>query len=101
MRKKILGTLQRPRLYIFKSNKHIYAQLIDDSKHITLASTSSIKQTNNKYATCETAKTVGKIIADKIKKQGFIEVVFDRGHNIYHGKIKALADATREEGINF
>ncbi len=101
MTKKIWGTFKRPRLYIFKSNKHIYAQLIDDSKHFILASTSSIKQTDKKYATCNTAKTVGKIIADKIKQQGFSEVVFDRGNNVYHGKIKALADATREEGIKF
>nr|QCI05363.1 ribosomal protein L18 [Compsothamnion thuyoides] len=101
MKKKIIGTKERPRLYVFKSNKHIYAQLIDDSNNMILASSSTIHKNINKFANCTTAKIVGKTIAAEIKKQGLTEIIFDRGFNIYHGKIKALADATREEGIIF
>nr|QCI08432.1 ribosomal protein L18 [Ptilothamnion sphaericum] len=101
MKKKIIGTSIKPRLYVFKSNKHIYAQVIDDFNKKIIASSSTISQEIKAYATCQTAAIVGKKIADTIKKKGIRKVVFDRGKNIYHGKVKALADATREEGINF
>nr|YP_009391907.1 ribosomal protein L18 [Acrosorium ciliolatum]ARW60051.1 ribosomal protein L18 [Acrosorium ciliolatum] len=105
MKKKIIGTLKRPRLYVFKSNKHIYAQLIDDHNNKILTSSSSIskdiKNNINNYANCETAKIIGKNIAIKLKEKGINQIIFDRGNKIYHGKIKALAEATRNEGINF
>ena len=95
----------QPRLYIFKSNKHIYAQVIDDQHHITITASSSLcprlKTTISSSATCATAQTVGKDIAEKLKKKGITQIVFDRGKQIYHGKIKALAEATRHEGIKF
>nr|YP_009397494.1 ribosomal protein L18 [Dasyclonium flaccidum]ARW66680.1 ribosomal protein L18 [Dasyclonium flaccidum] len=102
---KIKGQLNRPRLYVFKSNKHIYANIIDDynSKILTSYSTLSREIQNNKkqFANCETAKIVGKQIGNKLKQLGIKQIVFDRGSRIYHGQIKALADATRGEGINF
>nr|YP_009399562.1 ribosomal protein L18 [Dictyomenia sonderi]ARW69168.1 ribosomal protein L18 [Dictyomenia sonderi] len=93
------------RLYIFKSNKHIYASLIDDStqKVITSSSTISreikdkIKCTKN----CATSHMVGKHIGIKLKKLGITEIIFDRGKNLYHGQVKAIAEATRKEGIIF
>lgn len=105
MNKQIKGTINRPRLYVFKSNKHIYAQLIDDDNNKILTSSSTISkdirpQINN-YANCEAAKIIGKSIAIKLKQKGINQIIFDRGNKIYHGKIKALAEATREQGINF
>nr|YP_009300490.1 50S ribosomal protein L18 [Campylaephora sungminbooi]AKU47409.1 50S ribosomal protein L18 [Campylaephora sungminbooi]ALN11856.1 50S ribosomal protein L18 [Campylaephora sungminbooi] len=103
IKKKIRGTEDYPRLYIFKSNKHLYAQLIDDyNKHIiATSSTISPEITNNQtlFRTCKTAQLIGKNIAIKSKAKGIQKVVFDRGNNLYHGQIKALADAVREEGI--
>nr|QCI08593.1 ribosomal protein L18 [Spermothamnion repens] len=101
MKKKVLGTQKKPRLYIFKSNKHIYAQVIDDFNSKIITSSSTISKEIKKLANCTTSKLVGKHIASAIKEKGIYEVVFDRGNNIYHGQVKALADATREEGINF
>nr|YP_009295933.1 ribosomal protein L18 [Schimmelmannia schousboei]AOM64868.1 ribosomal protein L18 [Schimmelmannia schousboei] len=105
MKKKIQGTQSRPRLYIFKSNKHIYAQIIDDINHKILISCSTvsndIKQSIKSSATCEAAQLIGTNIAIKSKKSGISQLVFDRGSNKYHGRIKALADAARQEGINF
>nr|QCI06045.1 ribosomal protein L18 [Delesseria sanguinea] len=101
MKKKLKGSLNKPRLYIFKSNKHIYAQVIDDYNNKILASISTISKTINKLANCEVAKEIGKNIAQQLKKQNINKIVFDRGHNIYHGQIKALAEATRQEGIEF
>lgn len=105
IKKKIQGTSTKPRLYIFKSNKHIYAQLIDDTHNKIIASSSTISKelTNNAkiYANCKNAKIIGQQIAEKSKQQGIKEIVFDRGKNLYHGQIKALADAAREEGIKF
>ena len=105
MIKKIQGTPERPRLYIFKSNKHIYAQLIDDTnnKIITSMSTISkeIKENITPFANCKNAEIIGKHIAIKSKEKGITKVVFDRGRNLYHGKVKALAEAARQEGINF
>lgn len=103
--KKIKGTTQRPRLYVFKSNKHLYVQIIDDTNNEILASSSTIaKEITSEtkiYANCENAKIIGKQIAIKSKEKGIKQIVFDRGNNLYHGQIKALADAAREEGINF
>ena len=101
MRKKISGTSTKPRLYIFKSNKHIYAQVIDDFNNIIITSSSTISKNIKTFANCTTAQIVGKNIASAIKQKGIDKVVFDRGNNIYHGKVKALADATRKEGIIF
>ena len=101
MKKKISGTSTKPRLYIFKSNKHIYAQVIDDFDNTIIASSSTISKNIKAFANCTTAKIVGQNIASAIKQKGIHKVVFDRGNNIYHGKVKALADATRQEGIIF
>nr|YP_010986136.1 ribosomal protein L18 [Polyopes affinis]WOL37054.1 ribosomal protein L18 [Polyopes affinis] len=105
MKKKIKGTSERPRLYIFKSNKHIYVQLIDDVNKIVLASSSSIsphiKQQNKSSTTCNTARLIGKDIAIQSNKKNITKIVFDRGHRKYHGQIKALAESTREIGIIF
>nr|YP_009393978.1 ribosomal protein L18 [Polysiphonia sertularioides]ARW62540.1 ribosomal protein L18 [Polysiphonia sertularioides] len=93
------------RLYIFKSNKHIYANLIDDRKKKIITSSSTIskdtKQESKSIKNCSTAKIVGKNIGIKIKKLGITEITFDRGKNIYHGQVKALAEGTREQGIIF
>nr|QCI06939.1 ribosomal protein L18 [Halydictyon mirabile] len=96
--KKIQGSLNKPRLYIFKSNKHLYAQIIDDYNRRIITSSSTI---SNKFANCQSAAFVGKNIADKLRSKGITEIVFDRGKNVYHGKIKSLAEATRKQGINF
>nr|YP_009295274.1 50S ribosomal protein L18 [Dasya binghamiae]AOH77286.1 50S ribosomal protein L18 [Dasya binghamiae] len=101
MRKKIKGSFNCPRLYIFKSNKHIYVQIIDDYKNEIVTSSSTISKEINQFANCKTAKKVGQNIAQKLKEKGIHQIIFDRGQNKYHGQIKALADATRDEGINF
>lgn len=97
--------LNKPRLYVFKSNKHIYAQIIDPKKNQILTSSSTLTQAVNNnskyYKNCETARAVGENIANKLKKLGINEIIFDRGQNIYHGQVKALADATRNQGIIF
>nr|YP_010619714.1 Ribosomal protein L18 [Tayloriella tenebrosa]WAX03727.1 Ribosomal protein L18 [Tayloriella tenebrosa] len=93
------------RLYIFKSNKHIYANLIDDNTQKVITSSSTIsKEIKNKIKygkNCATAQIVGQHIGVKLKKLGIKEIIFDRGHNLYHGQVKAVADATRKEGIIF
>lgn len=105
MKKRNLKRKHRPRLYVFKSHKHIYAQIIDDKKHITVTTSSSLcpklKQRITSSATCATATIVGQDIAKKLKDKGITKIIFDRGNKIYHGKIKALAEATRKEGIIF
>jgi large subunit ribosomal protein L18 len=98
IRKKIFGTLERPRLAVFRSNKEIYAQVIDDNAGNTLASASSAEAKGTKV---DQASTVGKLIADNAKKAGIKNVVFDRGGFIYHGRVKALADSAREGGLKF
>nr|ARW65028.1 ribosomal protein L18 [Polysiphonia sertularioides] len=93
------------RLHVFKSNKHIYASLIDDNsqKIITSSSTisKSIKKQNITRRNCNIARIIGKEIGVKLKKLGIQEIIFDRGKNVYHGQIKAVAEGTREEGITF
>ena len=98
IRKKISGTSERPRLAVFKSNKEIYAQVIDDIVGNTLASASSADAKGTKT---EQATVVGKLIADNAKKAGVDTVVFDRGGFLYHGRVKALADSAREAGLKF
>ena len=100
IRKKISGTSSKPRLNIFRSNKNIYAQCIDDLTGVTLASASS-KTVNASGSKSEIAKEVGKAIGEKAKAAGIETVVFDRGGNLYHGRVKALAEGAREAGLSF
>jgi large subunit ribosomal protein L18 len=106
VRRKIkLAARGRARLTVVRSSKHIYAQLIDDDKGVTLAAASSLEKTMReggvKGTNVEAAKAVGKLIAERGKERGVSEVVFDRGGYLYHGRIKALADAAREGGLSF
>lgn len=105
VRKKIFGTSTRPRLNVYRSLKHIYAQVIDDTKGVTLASASSLslelKAGRQKKNNKETAVLVGRLIAQKAREKGLKKVVFDRGGYIFHGRVKALADAAREGGLEF
>jgi len=105
IRKKISGTAERPRLSVFRSSKHIYAQLIDDEKGITLAFASTLdKELRGKITnggSVEAARQVGELIAKRAKEKGVAKVVFDRGGYLYHGRIQALADAAREGGLEF
>jgi large subunit ribosomal protein L18 len=98
VRKKIKGTTERPRLCVYRSNKSIYCQVIDDVKGITLAAASSIKASGPGL---EQAAAVGKEIAEKATAAGVKAVVFDRGGYLYHGRVKALADSAREGGLQF
>jgi large subunit ribosomal protein L18 len=95
----------RPRLSVFRSSKHIYAQVIDDLKGETLASASSLEKAmrdgGKTGADVDAAKAVGKLLAERAVKNGVKEVVFDRGGYLYHGRVKALADAARESGLSF
>ncbi|MGF1488421.1 MAG: 50S ribosomal protein L18 [Prochloraceae cyanobacterium] len=105
LRGKVGGTPERPRLAIFRSNKHIYAQVIDDIAQHTLAAASTletdVKSQISSGATCAASEAVGKLIAQRSLEKGIEKVVFDRGGNIYHGRVKALAEAAREAGLNF
>ncbi|KKC39387.1 50S ribosomal protein L18 [Devosia epidermidihirudinis] len=95
----------RPRLSVFRSDKNIYAQVIDDANGRTLAAASTldsdVKATVKNGATAEAAAAIGKLIAERATKAGVAEVIFDRGSYIYHGRVKALADAAREGGLQF
>jgi len=104
IRVKVSGTPERPRLAVYRSNKHIYAQVIDDTKGVTLLSASSVDpELKDKISggNVEGAKAVGALVAQRAKKAGIEAVVFDRGGNIYHGRIAALAEAAREGGLLF
>lgn len=103
VRKNISGTESRPRLNVYRSNKNIYAQLIDDEKGTTLVSANTNEKDLNLDATgnIEAAEQVGKLIAERAIEKGYKTVVFDRGGYLYHGRIKALADAAREAGLEF
>jgi large subunit ribosomal protein L18 len=96
---------ERKRLSVYRSSKHIYAQLIDDDAGVTLASASSIEKATREGiktgASVDAAKAVGRLIAERAKEKGIKEVVFDRGSYLYHGRVKALADAAREGGLSF
>ncbi|MBO7568302.1 MAG: 50S ribosomal protein L18 [Bacteroidales bacterium] len=103
IRKKVQGTTERPRLCVFRSNRNIFAQLIDDVKQVTVVATSSrVKDiADQKVNKVEQAKLVGKAIAEKAIAAGYSNVVFDRNGYLYHGRIKSLAEAAREGGLNF
>ncbi len=101
VRKKVKGSSQRPRLAVHKSGKNIYAQIIDDTAGITLVAASSLETSAKCGANCEAAQVVGKLIAEKATKKQIKQVVFDRGGHLYHGRIKAIAEAAREAGLEF
>lgn len=105
VRKKISGTAEAPRMSVFRSLKHIYVQLIDDNKGVTLCSASTeqkdVAAKVAKLTKTEAAKVVGKTVAEKAKKLGIETVVFDRGGYLYTGRVQALADGAREAGLNF
>ena len=101
IRRKIAGTSEKPRLSVFRSNRVIYAQIIDDIAGVTLAAASSAKLEEGAKANVETATKVGKEIASKALEKGITEVVFDRSGYLYHGKVKSLADGAREAGLKF
>lgn len=102
IRNRVRGTADRPRLTVFRSNSEIYAQVINDEQGVTLASAGSLKDKSAHAAPgTEQAKIVGRSIAEKAKAAGIEQVVFDRNGYLYHGRVKALADAAREAGLNF
>jgi large subunit ribosomal protein L18 len=105
IRGKVTGSEERPRLAVFRSNEHIYAQVIDDTKHHTIVAASSVepdlKSNLASGSNCEASAQVGKLIAARSLEKGISQVVFDRGGNLYHGRIKALAEAAREAGLDF
>ena len=101
IRKKLSGTAERPRLVVFRSNKHIHAQIVDDTQGHTLASYSSQKLDQAANLSCEVAKQVGGEVAKLAKEKKVLSVVFDRNGYYYHGRIKALADGAREAGLKF
>ncbi|MCX7832094.1 MAG: 50S ribosomal protein L18 [Actinobacteria bacterium] len=105
VRKKVFGTSERPRLCVFKSNKYIYAQIIDDEKSITICSASSLeKELREKLSSTKdkvAAREVGALVAKRAIDKGIKKVVFDRGGYKYHGRVKELADAAREAGLEF
>ena len=101
VREKISGTAECPRLNVFRSNTNIFVQLIDDVKGVTLASSSSVELKLKNGGNVEGARLVGKDIAEKAKKLKIKNVVFDRGGYLYHGRVEALADAARENGLEF
>ena len=105
IRTRISGSAERPRLSVFRTSKHIYAQVIDDTTGVTLATASTlspeIRQQEKVKGKIEDAKRVGKMVADITKAKGITRVVFDRNGFLYHGRVKALADAAREAGLRF
>ena len=105
VRSAVRGTMERPRLTVFRSSKHIYAQVIDDDRGVTLASASTVSaELKGKVSyggNIAAALAVGQLLADKAKAAGVSKVCFDRGHYRYHGRIKALADAARTGGLSF
>lgn len=103
VRAKLSGTSARPRLNVFRSNKHIYAQIIDDMSGVTLASASTLDKEFSLESTgnLEAAQKVGELVAKRAVEKGISSVIFDRGGYLYHGRIQALADAARENGLQF
>ena len=105
IRKKIRGTAERPRVFVFKSNRYIYSQAIDDNTGMVLAAASSVekefRERKKKAKNMEASQTVGEMIAKRLKKKKVKQVVFDRGVYPYHGRVKALAEAMRKEGLIF
>lgn len=101
VRKNIFGTVEKPRLSVYRSNKEIYAQIINDVDGVTLASASSKDKSIKKGTKTEKSAAVGKLIADKAKKAGIENVIFDRNGFLYHGRVKSLAEGAREGGLQF
>lgn len=105
IRGKVKGSPERPRMAVFRSNQHIYVQLIDDTQHSTLASASTldpeVRENIASGGNCQASTAVGKLIAQRSLSQGISRVVFDRGGSLYHGRVKALAEAAREAGLEF
>ena len=101
IRKTVSGTAAQPRLSVFRSNKEIYAQIIDDVNGVTLVAASSRDKGVSKGTKIETANAVGKLIAEKALKAGVSTITFERGGNLYHGRIKSLAEGAREAGLKF
>ena len=102
VRRKLRGTSERPRLAVFRSNRYIYAQVIDDGMGRTLAAASSAEDAlRDKSLTVDTAAEVGKLVASRAKEAGISSVIFDRGGFAYHGRVKALAESARKEGLEF
>jgi large subunit ribosomal protein L18 len=108
LRKRVIGTAERPRLSIFRSVSHIYAQVIDDATGATVVSASSVEPSvkgkltgGARSGNIGGAKAIGAIVAERLKEKGITRVVFDRGGFLYHGRVKAVADAAREAGLEF
>jgi len=101
IRKKMQGTSERPRLSVYRSTAHIYAQIVDDLKGETLVAASTVEVKSKTGGNLASAKEIGKQVAEKAKAKGISKVVFDRGGYLYHGLIRALADAAREAGLKF
>jgi large subunit ribosomal protein L18 len=106
VRKRVTGTAERPRLSVFKSLRYIYAQIIDDRQGVTLVTASSLEPTLKQRleghgANQVAARTVGEVLAERAREKGIAKVVFDRGGYVYHGNVKALAEAAREQGLEF
>ncbi len=105
VRRTVTGTSERPRLAVFRSNQHIYVQVIDDTAQHTLVSASTVdpevKDKVESGANCEASTEVGKLVAQRAIAKGIQRVVFDRGGNLYHGRVKSLAEAAREAGLEF
>lgn len=105
IRRRLSGTAERPRLAVFRSNQHIVAQAIDDVGHHTLAAASTLeadlKSSLESTSNCDASAKVGELVAKRVLALGISQVVFDRGGNLYHGRVKALAEAAREAGLDF
>lgn len=101
VRKKVFGTTERPRLSVYRSEKNIYAQIIDDVNAVTVVAASSLDKTIEKGSNKEAAKLVGELVAKRAIEKGITEVVFDRGGYLYHGRVQVLAEAAREAGLKF
>ena len=101
IRRKLSGTTERPRLAVFRSVKHIYAQVIDDTKGHTVVAAGSNEKESKNGGNVAAAKAIGKLVAERAKEKGIKSVVFDRGGYLYHGRVKALADAARAAGLEF
>ena len=106
LRRFLIGDKTRPRLAVFRSNNHIYAQVIDDNAQQTICSASTIDKElkddiNKPSSNCNSSSIVGKLLAKRAINKGIKKVIFDRGGNLYHGRVKALADGAREAGLNF
>ena len=106
LRRFLIGTKNKPRLSVFRSNNHIYAQVIDDQAQSTICSASTIDkefkvEENDSSSNCNSSSAVGSLLAKRALKKGIKEVVFDRGGKVYHGRVKALADAARKAGLKF